>query len=411
MEQNIMYKRTIGLSGHIIDSLTLTKTMGIIMDKGGEFDILEINVGRKKSDISKAKIEVSANSPELLESILDELSVLGASIDELKEVRLVASTKDKVAPEGFYSSSNHTTHIYYGGNWIPVEDIEMDCLVVVDEKAKRAFVKPIADVKMGDKIVVGLDGVKVTPPHRSRDEQQVFEFMNSDVSSEKPLMNIIRGIAEEMEEIKAKGGKIGIVGGPAIVHTGSGKYLAALIREGYIDVIMAGNALATHDMESNIFGTSLGIEVESGKIVAHGHTHHMRTINKINRSGSIREAVEDGTLNGGIMYECIKNDVPFVLTGSIRDDGPLPDVITDITVSQREMRKYTQQVDMVIMIATMLHSIATGNILPSRVKTICVDINPSTVTKLSDRGSAQVIGIVTDIGSFLPLLYNALHED
>ena len=406
-----MYKRTIGLSGHIIDSLTLTKTMGIIMDKGGEFDILEINVGRKKSDISKAKIEVSANSPELLESILDELSVLGASIDELKEVRLVASTKDKVAPEGFYSSSNHTTHIYYGGNWIPVEDIEMDCLVVVDEKDKRAFVKPIADVKMGDKIVVGLDGVKVTPPHRSRDEQQVFEFMNSDVSSEKPLMNIIRGIAEEMEEIKAKGGKIGIVGGPAIVHTGSGKYLAALIREGYIDVIMAGNALATHDMESNIFGTSLGIEVESGKIVAHGHTHHMRTINKINRSGSIREAVEDGTLNGGIMYECIKNDVPFVLTGSIRDDGPLPDVITDITVSQREMRKYTQQVDMVIMIATMLHSIATGNILPSRVKTICVDINPSTVTKLSDRGSAQVIGIVTDIGSFLPLLYNALHED
>ena len=411
MEQNIMYKRTIGLSGHIIDSLTLTKTMGIIMDKGGEFDILEINVGRKKSDISKAKIEVSANSPELLESILDELSVLGASIDELKEVRLVASTKDKVAPEGFYSSSNHTTHIYYDGNWIPVEDIEMDCLVVVDEKAKRAFVKPIADVKMGDKIVVGLDGVKVTPPHRSRDEQQVFEFMNSDVSSEKPLMNIIRGIAEEMEEIKAKGGKIGIVGGPAIVHTGSGKYLAALIREGYIDVIMAGNALATHDMESNIFGTSLGIEVETGKIVAHGHTHHMRTINKINRSGSIREAVEDGTLNGGIMYECIKNDVPFVLAGSIRDDGPLPDVITDITVSQREMRKYAQQVDMVIMIATMLHSIATGNMLPSRVKTICVDINPSTVTKLSDRGSAQVIGIVTDIGSFLPLLYNALHED
>ena len=187
-----MYKRTIGLSGHIIDSLTLTKTMGIIMDKGGEFDILDINVGRKKSDISKAKIEVSAKTPELLESILDELSVLGASIDELNEVNLVASTKDKVAPDGFYSSSNHTTHIYYNGNWIPVEDIEMDCLVVVDEENNRAFVKPIADVKKGDKIVVGLDGVKVTPPHRSRDEQQVFEFMNSDVSSEKPLMNIIR---------------------------------------------------------------------------------------------------------------------------------------------------------------------------------------------------------------------------
>ncbi|SEK67921.1 TIGR00300 family protein [Methanobrevibacter gottschalkii] len=406
-----MNKRTIELSGHIIDSLTLTKTMGIIMDKGGEFDILEIDVGRKKSDVSHAKIEVSADSPELLESILDELSVLGAAIDDIKEVNLVASVKDKVAPEGFYSSSNHSTHIFYDGDWIPVEEIEMDCLVVVDEDEKRAFVKPIADVKVGDKIVVGLDGVKVTPPHRSRDEQQVFEFMNSEVSSEKPLMNLIKGIASEMKEIKAKGGKIGIVGGPAIVHTGSGKYLAALVKEGYIDVIMAGNALATHDIESNLFGTSLGIEVETGKIVAHGHTHHMRAINRINRSGSIKNAVEDGTLTGGIMYECIKNDVPYVLAGSIRDDGPLPDVITDTAESQKLMRHYAQEVDMVIMIATMLHSIATGNLLPSRVKSICVDINPSTVTKLSDRGSAQVVGIVTDIGTFLPLLYNALHEE
>ena len=406
-----MEKRTIELSGHIIDSLTLTKTMGIIMDKGGEFDILEIDVGRKKTDESHAKIEVSADSPELLESILDELSVLGASIDDIKEVNLVPAPKDKVAPEGFYSSSNHTTHIFYEGEWILVEEIEMDCLVVVDQKAKRAVVRPIANIKKGDMIVVGLDGVKVTPPQRSREEQQVFEFMNSEVSSEKPLMNLINGIAREMKEIKAKGGKIGIVGGPAIVHTGSGKYLAALVKEGYIDVIMAGNALATHDIESNLFGTSLGIEVETGKIVAHGHTHHMRAINRINNSGSIKEAVEDGTLTGGIMYECIKNDVPYVLAGSIRDDGPLPDVITDTVESQKLMRHYAQEVDMVIMIATMLHSIATGNLLPSRVKSICVDINPSTVTKLSDRGSAQVVGIVTDIGTFLPLLYNALQED
>ncbi len=408
---NIMNKRIIELSGHIIDSMTLTKTMAIIMDKGGEFDILEIDVGRKKSDASYAKIEVQADSPELLNSILDELSVLGASINEIKEVNLVAATKDKVAPEGFYSSSNHTTHIYFDGNWIPVEDIEMDCLVVVDEKEKRAFVRPIADIKAGDKIVVGLDGVRVTPPHRSREKQQVFEFMNSDVSSEKPLMNLINGIAKEMKEIKAQGGKIGVVGGPAIVHTGSGKYLAALVKEGYIDVIMAGNALATHDIESNLFGTSLGIEVETGKIVAHGHTHHMRAINRINNSGSIRQAVEDGTLTGGIMYECIKNDVPFVLAGSIRDDGPLPDVMTDVIEAQKVMRKYAQEVDMVLMISTMLHSIAMGNLLPSRVKSICVDINPSTVTKLSDRGSAQVVSIVTDIGTFLPLLYNALHEE
>ena len=406
-----MNKRIIELSGHIIDSMALTKTMAIIMEKGGEFDILEIDVGRKKSDLSHAKIEVSAHSPQLLNAILDELSVLGASIHEIKEVNLVASTKDKVAPEGFYSSSNHATHIYYNGNWIPVEDIEMDCLVVVDEEENRAFVKPIANVEEGDKIVVGLDGVRVTPPQRSRDEHQVFEFMNSDVSSEKPLMNLINGIAQEMKEIKAKGGKIGIVGGPAIVHTGSGKYLASLIRDGYIDVIMAGNALATHDIESNLFGTSLGIEVETGKIVAHGHTHHMRAINRINNSGSIRKAVEDGTLTGGIMYECIKNEVPFVLAGSIRDDGPLPDVITDVIEAQKLMRKYAQEVDMVLMISTMLHSIAMGNLLPSRVKSICVDINPSTVTKLSDRGSAQVVGIVTDIGTFMPLLYNALNEE
>ncbi|WP_405310565.1 MULTISPECIES: TIGR00300 family protein [Methanobrevibacter] len=406
-----MNKRIIELSGHIIDSMALTKTMAIIMEKGGEFDILEIDVGRKKSDVSHAKIEVSAYSPELLNAILDELSVLGASIHEIKEVNLVASTKDKVAPEGFYSSSNHATHIYYKGNWIPVEDIEMDCLVVVDEEENRAFVKPISNIEAGDKIVVGLDGVRVTPPQRSRDEHQVFEFMNSDVSSEKPLMNLINGIAQEMKEIKAKGGKIGIVGGPAIVHTGSGKYLASLIREGYIDVIMAGNALATHDIESNLFGTSLGIEVETGKIVAHGHTHHMRAINRINNSGSIRKAVEDGTLTGGIMYECVKNEVPFVLAGSIRDDGPLPDVITDVIEAQKLMRKYAQEVDMVLMISTMLHSIAMGNLLPSRVKSICVDINPSTVTKLSDRGSAQVVGIVTDIGTFMPLLYNALNEE
>ncbi len=406
-----MNKRIIELSGHIIDSMALTKTMAIIMEKGGEFDILEIDVGRKKSDLSHAKIEVSAHSPQLLNAILDELSVLGASIHEIKEVNLVASTKDKVAPEGFYSSSNHATHIYYNGNWIPVEDIEMDCLVVVDEEENRAFVKPIANIEAGDKIVVGLDGVRVTPPQRSRDEHQVFEFMNSDVSSEKPLMNLINGIAQEMKEIKAKGGKIGIVGGPAIVHTGSGKYLASLIRDGYIDVIMAGNALATHDIESNLFGTSLGIEVETGKIVAHGHTHHMRAINRINNSGSIRKAVEDGTLTGGIMYECIKNEVPFVLAGSIRDDGPLPDVITDVIEAQKLMRKYAQEVDMVLMISTMLHSIAMGNLLPSRVKSICVDINPSTVTKLSDRGSAQVVGIVTDIGTFMPLLYNALNEE
>lgn len=406
-----MNTRTIELSGHIIDSLTLPKTMDLVMAKGGDFDIVEFEIGKRKSDISTAKMVISADTPEKLNMILDELSRLGATISELKEVELVASTKDKVAPEGFYSTSNHTTHVLYEGNWIVVENIEMDCTICIDEETKKAYCKPLADIKAGDMIAVGREGIRITPPQKSRDTQQIFEFMNSDVSSEKPLMNLIRGIASEIKEIKGKGGKIAIVGGPAIVHTGSGKYLASLIREGYIDVLLAGNALATHDIESNLFGTSLGIEVETGEIVSHGHTHHMRAINRINQSGSIKEAVEDGTLNGGIMYECVKNDVPYVLAGSIRDDGPLPDVITNTVEAQELMRHYAQDVDMVIMIATMLHSIAMGNLLPSKVKSVCVDINPSTVTKLSDRGSAQVLSIVTDIGTFLPLLYNALEDD
>ena len=406
-----MNTRTIELSGHIIDSLTLPKTMDLVMAKGGDFDIVEFEIGKRKSDISTAKMVISADTPEKLNMILDELSRLGATISELKEVELVASTKDKVAPEGFYSTSNHTTHVLYEGNWIVVENIEMDCTICIDEQTKKAYCKPLADIKAGDMIAVGREGIRITPPQKSRDTQQIFEFMNSDVSSEKPLMNLIKGIASEIKEIKGRGGKIAIVGGPAIVHTGSGKYLASLIREGYIDVLLAGNALATHDIESNLFGTSLGIEVETGEIVSHGHTHHMRAINRINQSGSIKEAVEDGTLNGGIMYECVKNDVPYVLAGSIRDDGPLPDVITNTVEAQELMRHYAQDVDMVIMIATMLHSIAMGNLLPSKVKSVCVDINPSTVTKLSDRGSAQVLSIVTDIGTFLPLLYNALKDD
>ena len=406
-----MYEREIELSGHIIDSLALPKTMDIIMDKGGDFDILDINVGKKKSDISKAKILVSSQSLDELERILDELSLLGVSIVEIRNVELEPSPKDKVAPEGFYSTSNYATHVLYENNWIPVENIEMDCMVVIDSETNRAYCKPLNSLKKDDLVVVGREGVKVSPPERVRGKTSKFEFMNSDISSEKPLISIATDIASEIKKIKESGGKILLVAGPAIIHTGSAKFISAMIREGFIDVIFAGNALATHDIESDQFGTSLGIDIETGEIVSHGHTHHMRAINRINKSGSIKNAVEDGTLKSGIMYECVKNDIPFVLAGSIRDDGPLPDVETDITVSQARMRKYCQEVDMVLMVSTMLHSIATGNMLPADVKSICIDINPSTVTKLSDRGSAQVMSVVTDIGSFLPVLYECLHDD
>ncbi|MCL2115768.1 MAG: TIGR00300 family protein [Methanobrevibacter sp.] len=408
-----MNQREIILSGHIIDSLILPNTLDIIMDRGGDFKIMELDVGKRKSDVSRAKIIVSADSPSLLNQILDELSEIGASISEVKEVELVASLKDKVAPENFYSTTNHITHVLSNGDWLLVDDIEMDCMIVIEmgeNGNNKAYCKPIGKIKKGDLIVVGREGVKVSPPERPRGKQGVFEFMNSDVSSEKPLMCMIEKIASEIKEIKGKGGKIAIVGGPAIVHTGSADLLAELVKKGFIDVIFAGNALATHDIENALYGTSLGVCVKTGEVVSRGHTHHMRAINVINRSGSIKEAVEDGILKKGIMYECVKNDVPFVLAGSIRDDGPLPDVITDVIGAQELMREYAKNVDMVIMIATMLHSIATGNILPSRVKSICVDINPATVTKLADRGSAQVLSIVTDIGTFLPTLYNELES-
>jgi lysine-ketoglutarate reductase/saccharopine dehydrogenase-like protein (TIGR00300 family) len=281
-------------------------------------------------------------------------------------------------------------------------------MIVVDSQNKKALCKPIGRIFKDDLVVVGREGIKVEPPERPRGKKGVFEFMSSEASSEKPLESIIKNIATEIKELKVKGGKIAVVGGPAIVHTGSGPVLARMIREGLVDVIFAGNALATHDIESALYGTSLGMCIKSGESVIRGHRHHIYAINEINKAGSIEEAVNQGVLTKGIMYECVKNGVPFVLAGSIRDDGPLPDVITDVIEAQDEMRKYVRDVDMVIMISTMLHSIATGNILPSHVKSICVDINPATVTKLADRGSAQVVGIVTDVGAFLPMLYQEL---
>jgi lysine-ketoglutarate reductase/saccharopine dehydrogenase-like protein (TIGR00300 family) len=402
--------REIELSGHIIDSLMLPKALDIIMDQGGDFKITEFNIGKKKSDVSMAKIIVSANSSSLLNQILDELSEIGASISEIKDAELLKSPKNKVVPPNFYSTTNHTTHILYKGDWLLVEDIEMDCMIVVDDIKNKAYCKPLGKVEKGDSIVVGREGIKVTPPERPRGKKGVFEFMNSDVSSEKPLKSTIQNIASEIKQIKEKGGKIAIVGGPAIVHTGSAYLLAKMIKESFVDYLFAGNALATHDIENALYGTSLGVCIKTGEVVNRGHRHHIKAINEINNSGSIKNAVEDGTLTKGIMYECVKNNVPYVLAGSIRDDGPLPDVITDAIEAQELMRKYSQDVDMVIMIATMLHSIATGNIISSKVKSICVDINPATVTKLADRGSAQVVSIVTDIGTFLPLLYNELHN-
>ncbi|XRO77809.1 TIGR00300 family protein [Methanocaldococcus sp. 16A] len=410
-----MFMREIELRGHIIDSLILPKVFDKILDMGGDYKVLEFEIGKRKTDPSYAKILVIGKDERHVDEILSELKDLGAEIPEIEEVELQPAEKDMVLPEGFYSTTNHKTFIRFKGQWIEVENQKMDGAIVVYPEEMRAEVKTIRNIKKGDLVVVGHKGVRVIPPEKPREAGGLFEFMKSDASSEKPKETIIRKIAKEMYEIREKYRKTGkggivVVAGPAIIHTGAGWALAKLIKMGYVQALFAGNALATHDIESVLYGTSLGVDLKTGRSVPGGHSHHLRAINTIMRAGSIRDAVEQGILNKGVMYECIKNNVPYVLAGSIRDDGPLPDVITDVVKAQEKMRELLKGKDMVLMLSTMLHSIATGNLLPSWVKTICVDINPAVVTKLMDRGTSQALGIVTDVGVFLPMLIEELEK-
>jgi lysine-ketoglutarate reductase/saccharopine dehydrogenase-like protein (TIGR00300 family) len=403
----MVVSQEIELSGHIIDSGIMTQLFDKVMDMGGNFEILVFDIGKKKTDPSYARLRVAAANREKLGFILSELHRLGARPLEVRDVHLVPSERDHVGPKGFYLTTNHPTDVKCNGEWIPVEFIEMDCLIVVDKPAKRAVCTPLSKLKKGDLVVVGEQGVKVHYPERPR-EQSNFEFMHGTVSSERPSVTLIAKIAREIIEVHKRGGKIILVGGPAIIHTGAAGVVASMVQKGYINVLFAGNALATHDIEHNIFGTSLGMDISTGKPVMGGHKHHIYAINEILRSGSIRHAVEKKVITGGIMYECIRNNVPFVLAGSIRDDGPLPDVITDVIQAQDAMRSHLEGCSMVLMVATLLHSVAVGNCLPSGVKTICVDINPASLTKLMDRGTMQAIGIVSDAGTFFPLLAEQL---
>lgn len=399
--------REIELEGHIIDSGIMTKIFDKIMDMGGNFEILIFDVGKKKTDPSYARLRVNASSDEILDSIISELHRYGARLVKTEEVRLVAAEADCVVPKGFYSTTNHPTSVKSGDAWIQVQGIEMDCTIVFDSERRIALCTPLNKLKKGDKVVVGEQGVQIVPPERPR-EQSNFEFMHGTVSSERPSETLIARIAAEILEVHNRGGKIALVGGPAIIHTGADRALAGIIRKGYINVLFAGNALATHDIEFNLYGTSLGMDISTGKPVTGGHKHHLYAISEIMRAGSIKNAVDQGIIKSGVMYECVKNNVPYVLAGSIRDDGPLPDVISDVMKAQDKMREYTKQCSMVLMVATLLHSIAVGNCLPSSVKTVCVDINPSSVTKLMDRGTMQAIGVVSDAGTFLPLLEKQL---
>ena len=403
-----MHREEIELRGHIIDSMILPKIFDVIMNMGGEFEILEFEIGKRRELPSYAKLLVMAEKREVLEDILEEVQKLGATLTEEKEVNLSPVEKDGVAPDNFYSTTNHKTYIRLNKKWIYVKNPEMDCVIVV--KGEEAETKPINELKKGEMVVTGFDGIRIEPPERPRGNLGPFEFMNSDVSIEKPKGTLIRAVAREIKKIKEKDGKIGVVVGPAVVHTGAHVFLAEMIRLGFVDAFFGGNAIAVHDIEYTLFGTSLGINIETGEVSEHGHRNHLRAINTIRKIGSIKKAVETHVLKSGVMYELVKSHVPFVLAGSIRDDGPLPEVVTDTIVAQRKMRELLRDIDLILMMSTMLHSIAVGNLIPSYVKTVCIDINPSVVTKLMDRGSAQTLGIVTDVGEFLPLLVRELKK-
>ena len=397
-----MRREIVELKGHIIDSMILPKVLDTIMDMKGDFEILEIKVGKTKMDESHCKMIVEGD-----DRLFEELEKLGVILPK-KEVKVVPAPADKVLPDGFYATTHHTTYVFINGEWKKVRNIEMDCVIVIENG--EPICKRQGLVKKGDLVVVGHDGIRVEPPQRPREPVDIFGFMTSEVSAEKPINSLIRKLAIEMKKLRDRNGFIIHVVGTAIAHTGADEAMAELIRMGYCQAIFTGNGFAVMDVEKQLFGTTLGMDKNSGKVYKGGYRNHLVAINEMWKAGGIKKAVEKGILKGGVMYECVKNNIPYVIAGSIRDDGPLPDTITDVMVAQDEMRKYVQVADMCIMWASMLHGIATGNLLPSRVKTVIVDMNPYVVTRLLDRGTTQALGIVSDPGVVLPMLVNELKK-
>ena len=401
-----MDTEVVELQGHIIDSLILPRVLDEIVEAGVDYAIAAFEIGKGHDDPSFARIELRAERG-ALDRLLVRLADLGATQPDTGDARLTPADSDGVFPEDFYSTTNLPTQVRVDGAWIDVETPEMDCAIVVSDG--RARTVAMSDARKGDRIVCGHEGIKVSPLERPRSGTgHVFSFMSSEVSSEKPQGLMVDRIAEMARDVRARGLKMLWVLGPAVVHTGSVNAFCALVRSGWVDVVFAGNALATHDSEGAIFGTSLGVSLAEGIPTEHGHEHHIRSINLVRRAGSFKAAVDQGLLTSGIMYHLVKHGVDYVLGGSVRDDGPMPEVITDVVETQRAMRARVPGLGMAIMVSTMLHSIATGNILPASVPIVCVDINPAAVTKLVDRGSIQSVGMVTDVGLFLTQLASAL---
>jgi len=400
---------TIEAHGHLIDSGHLSAIFDKVIEHNGAYEILRFDIGRTNDQMSRIEMKLTAADERTLETLLQELTAFGAHPLAERDALARPAEKDSCVPDDFYSTTNHRTHVRIGGRWIEVAAQRMDAVIVVS--GTTASCRKLRDVKAGELIVCGHDGIRVSPESRERDRLG-FAFMSNDVSSERRVEGSVSRIAAMFRETKKQGGRIAVVAGPVVVHTGGVEHFCELIRRGFVDVVLAGNALAVHDIEYALSGTSLGIDLAAGAPVEQGHRNHMAAINVINRAGGIRQAVETGVLRSGVMYECVKNDVQYVLAGSIRDDGPLPDTVMDLVKAQdMYAAALAQDVQLVLMLSSMLHSIGVGNMLPSWVRVVCVDINPAVVTKLSDRGSMQTVGVVTDVGLFLHHLAAQLSMD
>ncbi|MFN3361070.1 MAG: TIGR00300 family protein [Pseudanabaenaceae cyanobacterium] len=401
----------IQMQGHLLDTGLINRALDLVVDAGGSFQVLEFKLGVQKQSTSEAKIRVSAPDGEILKTILNQLIEIGAILPRETDAQLVAVEQAGVAPDDFYVTTIYPTEVRVKGEWIRATRQRMDACVVVDPAAKTAVCKLIRDLQVGDLVVVGVEGIRTAhrPEVREKSSKE-FSFMGSGVSSERRVELVVEQIAWELRQIRDRGGKTVVTAGPVVVHTGGAPHLAYLIREGFVHALLGGNAIAVHDMEQAIMGTSLGVDLQRGVSVSGGHRHHLKVINLIRRYGGIKQAVEAGILTSGIMYECIKNNVPFSLAGSIRDDGPLPDTEMDLIKAQKHYSELIQGADLILMLSSMLHSIGVGNMTPAGVKLVCVDINPAVVTKLADRGSIESVGVVTDVGLFLSLLVQQLQK-
>lgn len=399
------FQEVVEAQGHLIDSHIMEQIFDQVVEYGGRFEVEEFRVGKTNSDGSYLRLKVEANERAVMERLLQQLLGLGCSPVDTGDAQLRIVERDRCAPEDFYSTTNHRTLVRHQQQWIEVENQRMDGLIVVADG--RATCRRLRDLCVGDQVVIGMHGIRVVPESKERD-RLAFAFMSNGISSERQVETAVRQTATLIEQTVEQGLKVLAVAGPVVVHTGGVQGLAQLIRNGFIHALLSGNALGVHDVEAALFGTSLGVRLADGRQEEHGHRNHMRAINAIYHCGGIARAVESGRLRSGVLYECVKKGVPFVLAGSLRDDGPLPGTITDMNAAQDAYAEQLKGAGLVLCLGSMLHSIATGNMLPSWVKIVCVDINPAVATKVSDRGTGQAVGVVTDVGLFLDLLSRAL---